>query len=33
MVSQLQEQAVKGNGTLGLETHNIWDVERHKNGC
>lgn len=30
MESQLHEQAVKGDGTTGRETHNIHDFERYK---
>lgn len=29
MESQLHEQAVKGDGTVGIETHNIRDFERY----
>lgn len=30
MESQLHEQAVKGNGTMEIETHNIHDFGRNR---
>lgn len=30
MESQLHEQAIKGDGTMGRETHNTHDFERYK---